>query len=60
MAAVCEEEGEFVLRAGDGAEDEEFGVVEGCGGANWFWCGWCKWWELACDNAACGWEREWW
>lgn len=31
--AVCDE-GEFVLRAGEGAEDDEFGVVDGWGGIN--------------------------
>lgn len=29
--AVCDE-GEFELRAGEGAEEDEFGVVDGWGG----------------------------
>lgn len=30
--AVCDEGELVVLRAGDGADDEEFGVVDGWGG----------------------------
>lgn len=34
VAADCDEDGEFVLRAGEGADEDEFGVVDGCGAAN--------------------------
>lgn len=63
--AVCDD-GEFVFKAGDGAEDDEFGVVDGWGGRSWFdcwWGWWCKWCELvACESAACGWVKwcGWW
>lgn len=51
--AVCDD-GELVFKAGDGAEDDELGVVDGCGGRSWFdcwWGWWCRWCEL---SAACG------